>query len=82
MKKYWDKDTKALWDKWKDAPKESLIKEIMEIVLEDASYQETFTIVEALKKQMGMKYNLPGAYTKKYLIECGMPDNEMIEAKV
>jgi len=80
-KKYWTKTEKDLWEKWKNKPKEKLLKIIFRIMLDNVSEAEPFTIVEACKKQLGLKYEIPNCYSKKEWLNDGWNENELIEVE-
>ena len=80
--KYWTKEDMISWNEWKDKPKEELLNIIFKIVARNIFYAEDETILQACKKQLGLKYKIPNAYSKKYLIESGLPKNELLEAQV
>ena len=81
MRKYWTQSDQDMWGKIKKIPTTKLYKIIFEMA-EENSDLEGAMIVNLIKKELGMRYRLPDAGSKKHLLESGVPPNEIIEAKV
>ncbi len=79
-KLYWTKEDKEQWEQSDKIPTWKLLEYVLEMAKENCDVEGS-CIIERFKQRNGMKYKIVEAYPKKYLLEFGVPANELLEVE-